>query len=101
MMNDQDNGPTAETPIDGFVASGWEPVREAFEANFSQRGDLGAGVAVYHRGELVADLVGGYRDRDRTQAYDRDTLQLIFSSTRPRASARCGLPSRVTSPWSS
>ena len=36
-MSDQHNGRTAATPIDGFVAAGWEPVREAFEANFSQR----------------------------------------------------------------
>jgi CubicO group peptidase (beta-lactamase class C family) len=81
-MNDQDTGSTAAPAIDGFVASGWDPVRDAFEANFSQRGDLGAGVAVYHRGERVVDLVGGHRDRDRTETYGADTLQLIFSSTK-------------------
>ena len=86
-VHDQGPEPSSATPIDGFVAPGWEPVREAFAANFSERGDLGAGVAVYRRGRLVVDLVGGHRDRDRSEPYDRDTLQLIFSSTKGVTSA--------------
>lgn len=69
------------TPIDGTVAAGWEPVREAFTANFDDLGEVGAGVAVYRNGELVVDLVGGHRDRDRVVPYG-DALQLVFSTTK-------------------
>ena len=45
--------------IGGVVEPGWEPVREAFIANFTGGEDVGAGVAVYHRGHRVVDLTGG------------------------------------------
>src|SRR5215210_1822380 len=73
--------------IEGTVESGWEPVRAAFEANFAERDELGAGVTVFHRGRKVVDLTGGWRDRDRTVPYGRDALQLVFSSTKGVAAA--------------
>src|SRR4051794_38280795 len=48
--------------IDGSVAPGFEPVREQFQRNFAQRGELGAAVAAYRGGEKVVDLWGGFRD---------------------------------------
>src|SRR6478672_10404064 len=73
--------------IEGTVAPGWEPVRAAFEDNFAERGELGAGVAVFHRGQPVVDLVGGYRDREQSVPYGHDALQLVFSTTKGVASA--------------
>lgn len=70
------------TTIQGEVAPGWEPVRDAFAANFTERGDVGAGCAVVHQGRLVVDLVGGSKDQARTQPYGPDTLQLVFSTTK-------------------
>jgi CubicO group peptidase (beta-lactamase class C family) len=57
-------------------------VRDAFAENFRDRGDVGAGVAVVHDGRVVVDLVGGHRDRDGSVPYDRDALQLVFSTTK-------------------
>ena len=68
------------------VAPGWEPVRDAFVLGFENGQDHGAQVAVYHRGECVVDLVGGWRDRDHTVPYGPDTLQLVFSTTKGIAS---------------
>ena len=65
-----------------FVAPGWEPVRETFLDNLRSGADRGAGVAVVHRGQLVVDLVGGHRDKAGEVPYDRDTLQLVFSTTK-------------------
>jgi CubicO group peptidase (beta-lactamase class C family) len=76
----------ADVVVTGSVAPGFEGVRDAFAANFSERGELGAGVAVFHRGRLVVDLLGGFRDKHRTVPYDADTLQLVFSSTKGVAS---------------
>ncbi|MEU7812273.1 hypothetical protein [Pseudonocardia sp. NPDC049154] len=46
----------ARPEIHGDVAPGSEPVRSAFEANFSDRGDVGAAVAVYRDGVPMVDL---------------------------------------------
>ena len=64
------------------VAPGWEPVRDAFVHSFEIKEDRGAGVAVYHRGKCVVDLMGGWRDREQAVPYDADTLQLVFSTTK-------------------
>jgi CubicO group peptidase (beta-lactamase class C family) len=74
--------------ISGHVADGFEPVRDAFAANFETHGDLGAGVAVYVDGELVVDLVGGTADATgdaSTTPYGSDALQLVFSTTKGAA----------------
>ena len=68
--------------IGGSVASGWEPVREAFAANLASGEEVGCGVAVYHRGRPVVDLWGGHFDQTRTRPYEEDTLQLVFSTTK-------------------
>ncbi len=68
--------------LEGFVADGWGAVRDAFASNLDSREDIGAGVAVYHRGKLVVDLTGGWRDNAGTIPYTPDTLQLVFSTTK-------------------
>jgi CubicO group peptidase (beta-lactamase class C family) len=60
----------------------WEQVAEAFERNFTEHGELGAAFAAYHHGELVIDLWGGTADPETGRAWDRDTVQLIFSGTK-------------------
>ncbi|MEV6319427.1 serine hydrolase domain-containing protein [Streptomyces sp. NPDC051776] len=70
------------TMIDGQVAAGFEPVREAFAANFAQRGDVGAAVCVYVGGRPVVDLWGGVADPDTDRPWERETLQLVYSATK-------------------
>ncbi|MHB9858581.1 serine hydrolase domain-containing protein [Streptomyces sp. YIM S03343] len=70
------------TRIDGEVAAGFETVREAFEANFSQHGDIGAAVCVYQHGRPVVDLWGGVADPETGRPWARDTLQLVYSATK-------------------
>jgi CubicO group peptidase (beta-lactamase class C family) len=74
--------------IEGEVAAGFEPVREAFEANFRRPGDFGeagAALAVYQRGRCVVDLWGGHADRARTRPWTRDTLVNVWSATKAAA----------------
>ena len=68
--------------VEGFAAPGFDAVRDAFVANLESRDDIGAGVAVFHRGKLVVDLTGGWRDNAGTIPYTPDTLQLVFSTTK-------------------
>mgnify|MGYP006200527537 CR=1 FL=1 len=46
------------TEIHGTCHDAFSPVREAFEKNFQERGDVGASVAVSYQGEYVARKVG-------------------------------------------
>lgn len=72
--------------IHGEVDPGFEEVREEFIKNFSERGELGAACAIYHRGQKVVDLWGGYRDYKNRAPWEKDTLVLVFSTTKGLAS---------------
>lgn len=72
-------------PISGFVAPGFEPVREAFEANFNEDKELGAGFAAYLDNELVVDLRGGWADRKRERPWGTETIVPVYSTTKPIA----------------
>src|SRR5262245_9533500 len=70
------------TAVDGTVAAGWEPVRDAFERNLAGGREVGAAVAVYQRGRPVVALSGGSFDEAGSRPYTDDTLQLVFSTTK-------------------
>ncbi|MGW4238741.1 serine hydrolase domain-containing protein [Streptomyces sp. NPDC004749] len=70
------------TTVDGEVAHRFEPVRDAFAANFAQHGDIGAAVCVYWHGRPVVDLWGGVSDPETGRPWTRDTLQLVYSATK-------------------
>ena len=55
----------------GSVAAGFEEVRAEFERNFAERGEIGAAVAAYWRGEKVVDLWGGRRTPDGRRTVER------------------------------
>lgn len=67
-------------PIHGHCDERFAAVREAFEANFRERDELGAAVTVLVDGQPVADLWGGWADGARTRAWERDTLVNVWST---------------------
>ena len=71
-----------KTAIEGMVAPGWEPVRDAFFENFRHRGEVGAACCIYQAGERVVDLWGGVRDRATGAPWEEDTMVLVFSTTK-------------------
>jgi CubicO group peptidase (beta-lactamase class C family) len=68
--------------VRGWVGPGFEAVRDAFARNFDAGKEVGAAFCVHVHGRRVVDLYGGTFDRDGTQPYDEQTLQLVFSSTK-------------------
>ena len=68
--------------VSGFVAPGWEAVHDQFVTNIETKEDIGAGLCIIHHGQPVADLIGGFFENTATIPYARDTLQLVFSSTK-------------------
>jgi CubicO group peptidase (beta-lactamase class C family) len=76
--------------VNGTVAEGFEPVREAFARNFAALGERGAAVAVYRDGRKVVDLWAGTRDVDGevgTQPWQHGTAQVVRSATKGIAAA--------------
>lgn len=69
----------SEIPIAGHCHSDFSAVREEFERNFRERGEIGAAVAVYKDGEKVVDLWGGHKDKQRTKTWDQDTIVIMNS----------------------
>ncbi|MER6917885.1 serine hydrolase domain-containing protein, partial [Streptomyces spiralis] len=89
--------------VNGAVAEGFEPVRDAFAGNFTARGERGAAVAVYRDGHKVVDLWAGTRDVDAVAdgtadgtaggpaggaaPWERGTAQILRSATKGVAAA--------------
>ena len=70
------------TESNGTTASGFEGVRDAFDANFAKGLEIGASFSAYHRGEKVVDLWGGTADVATNRPWDERTLALVFSTTK-------------------
>jgi CubicO group peptidase (beta-lactamase class C family) len=66
----------------GWAEPGWGAVADAFAANFATAGEIGASVAVYHRGRPVAELWGGVCDVQTGAAWQATTLATYFSCTK-------------------
>jgi CubicO group peptidase (beta-lactamase class C family) len=68
--------------IEGFCDERFARVRDAFEANFTERGDVGACFAVTLEGEYVVDLWGGHQDAARSRPWVEDTIINVYSTTK-------------------
>ena len=68
--------------IAGHVEPGFEPVREEFERNFLERGEVGASCCVYRDGRAVVDLWGGTTTLEGDAPYTDRTLQMVASATK-------------------
>jgi CubicO group peptidase (beta-lactamase class C family) len=76
----------AQLEIRGTCKPGFEPVRAAFAANFAERDEIGASVAVVSRGEPVVELWAGWADPARTRPWQPDTLTNVWSTTKAMTS---------------
>jgi CubicO group peptidase (beta-lactamase class C family) len=74
--------------IQGTCDTRFELVRQEFERNFGERGEVGASVAVTVDGKTVVDLWGGVADPQTGRPWDRDTKVVVWSSTKG-ATALC------------
>jgi CubicO group peptidase (beta-lactamase class C family) len=81
-------GPDVE--IFGSVAAPFSRVREVFADVLATQPGTGASFAVWHGGEWVVDLCGGYADAGHTKPWRHDTLVMPYSVTKPLA-AMCVL----------
>jgi CubicO group peptidase (beta-lactamase class C family) len=69
--------------VEGRCEPGFGEVLDAFHANFSERGELGAAVTVIRHGRVVVDLWGGFRDESRSVPWDERTMANFYSAGKP------------------
>lgn len=78
--------------VSGICSRRFSQVRNEFERNFAERGEVGASVCIKVRGETEVDLWGGvaHPATDTTEAvpWGRDTILHVFSCTKG-ATALC------------
>jgi CubicO group peptidase (beta-lactamase class C family) len=72
----------SETEIGGWVAPGFEGVRDAFAENFCSHGDKGASLGVYVDGEPKVDLWGGTADVSTGRPWTEDSVSIVYSATK-------------------
>ena len=68
-----------EAKIEGSFDPRFARVREEFERNFSERGDIGAAVAVTLDGVPVVDLWGGWMEKEQGRPWQADTIVPVWS----------------------
>lgn len=69
--------------INGIFDSKFFPVKEAFERNFDDLGEIGAALAIYWQGKKVIDLYGGLCDNERKLPWQPNTLVMPYSVCKP------------------
>ncbi|MCC6707470.1 MAG: beta-lactamase family protein [Gammaproteobacteria bacterium] len=72
---------TPQGRIEGLYDSAFTAVADAFVANFTERDEVGASVALTLEGRKVVDLWGGRRARNGAP-WERDTVATVFSATK-------------------
>ena len=68
--------------IEGRTDEGFAPVREALQRNLDAGIEVGASIVVNIDGENVVDIWGGYKDAERTDPWQEDTIVTVWSSTK-------------------
>lgn len=74
--------------IEGSYHPDFEPVVLEFERNFTERGEVGASLAIMLEGKTCLDIWGGMADPDCERSWERETVCTVFSSTKG-ATALC------------
>lgn len=73
------DGPERSYPIEGYCAPQFADVAQRFADNFGAGREVGASLAVTHRGMLVVDIWGGYADATFTRRWRHDTIVAMMS----------------------
>ena len=73
---------TPNGSVHGTYEARFAAVAQAFIDNFEQHGEVGAAVNLHIAGQPVVDLWGGTRDTRSGAPWERDTLCVVYSTTK-------------------
>ena len=69
-------------PVKGRCHEDFQEVAEVFAQNFDKYGEIGSSICVVVDGETTVDLWAGYKNKQRKDKWDENTLSVAFSSTK-------------------
>jgi CubicO group peptidase (beta-lactamase class C family) len=72
--------------IYGFCDPKFLKIKDAYSKNFINGLDVGSSLGITYKGELVVNLWGGFKDRNKTSQWEEDTIINVWSSTKNMAS---------------
>lgn len=70
------------TTVHGTADPKFAALREEFERNFAERGEVGASVCLSVGGETLVDLWGGAANPETGAAWEENTVSIVFSCTK-------------------
>ncbi|MGJ8535633.1 MAG: serine hydrolase domain-containing protein [Parasphingopyxis sp.] len=70
------------TIVHGTADPKFAGLRDEFERNFAECGEVGASVCLSVGGEKLVDLWGGVANPDTGEAWQEDTVSIVFSCTK-------------------
>lgn len=73
---------TSKVKIQGLCIPQFEAVKDAFSKNFEEGMEVGASFAAMINGKYVVDIWGGYKDINKTQPWEKDTICNVYSTTK-------------------
>ena len=76
------------TNVNGSCDPKFAKLKDEFEKNFAERGEVGASVCLSVDGEKAVDLWGGVANKETGEAWEEDTVSIVFSCTKA-ATALC------------
>ncbi|MFC4518289.1 serine hydrolase domain-containing protein [Streptomyces ehimensis] len=82
MTTTSDSATSTTSQVSGYVAEGFESIREEFARNLRERDELGGAFCARVHGVPVVDIWGGIADATTGRAWERDTLEMIFSGSK-------------------
>ena len=68
--------------IRGSFHEDFQEVAETFAENFDKYQEIGSSVCVVVDGETTVDLWAGYKNEQKTDEWEENTLSVAFSSTK-------------------
>ena len=82
VMGQSANKVEGDLEIHGHCDERFASLRDEFERNFTERGEVGASFAATVEGEYVVDIWAGHRDEAKTLPWEQNTLACVFSATK-------------------
>jgi len=68
--------------IHGNCHKQFQKVRDTFENNFYDEGEIGAALCIFHKGKKVVDLWAGFKNAEKGEPWLDDTIVPFFSVTK-------------------
>lgn len=72
----------SESNVAGVCHPKFSEIKEIFEEAIESGFDTGANIAIEHQGEMVVNLIGGYKDLEKTNPWTDKTILNVYSTTK-------------------